>query len=307
MPNSVIDHIGSVYKFLNIDQDAELQDSLERNELFIPFANTSVADFNLMIIGSRPTNGRTLFMNELIIANTLLNERSLASDRKRKRILAYFLTEQPVNYFNKLITGKLSIPGSRLRQMMTNPKSDIVAAEVFQLDFDLHLYPLFVEFNLPRDIKEFTSRIESDIEACHPDFIFIDGLETLGIPEIKKESDYYRGVREIDIWLDACLEINRKHLIPFVITRLLIPFSEIMWDLHNPVLGDFNSGMIDSDCDMVIFMARPSYFGQYDEQNPQGQDKSIQFHILRDRSGTLSGKYQCEIDYEIPRMIFPKE
>ena len=305
MPKSAIDHIGSVYKYLKIDQEECLQESLKQNGLFIPFANAIVSDFNLMIIGSRPTNGRTLFTNELLISNTILNDRTcMQFGRQRKRTLAYFLTEKPANYFNKLITGILGVPRKRLMQMMTNPKQDIVSAEVHQLDFDFHLYPLFLEFNLPKGISEFVSKIESDIKECNPDYIFIDGLEILAQPE-KRESEF-NGTREIEGWLDACLEINKKHAIPFVVTRLLNPRNEALYDIFPTVLGDFNSSMIESACDIVISMARPSYYGMFDEQNNNKQDKTVQFIIHRDRSGTLTDKYQSEIDFEIPKLIFPK-
>ena len=306
MSKSAAEYIGNIASFLQLDKNEELSEPPVKINLSIPFAQTGVSDFNLMIIGSRPSSGRTLFLNELLIANTIFrNQSDTYSIQHPRRSLAYFLTEKRGNYFNKLISGVLGINQAILKWNDHFRSSDELRSKIITLDTDLRLSPLFFEFFLPSGINEFITAIESDITTYQPDFIFIDGLEVLAQPE-KREYDLH-GTRNIDSWLDACLELNRKHTIPFVITRLLNPQNDRSFDLVQPVFSDFNSSSVDSSCDIVLSMIRPALYGIHDDIDKFKIDKTLLFLIHRDRTGTLSGKYQCEIDIEIPRIVFPKK
>ena len=61
MLKTINEHIGKVFNFLNLDKDEVFSESAAKNGLLIPFAQTRVSGFNMMIIGSRPSNGRILF------------------------------------------------------------------------------------------------------------------------------------------------------------------------------------------------------------------------------------------------------
>ena len=305
MPKSAIEHIGKVFSFLNLDKNDDFSESSTKNGLLIPFAQTRVSNFNMMIIGSRPSNGRTLFLNELLIANTIFRfTENRFETPEPQRSLAYFLTENPVNYFNKLIPGILGINQETLRWNKYFRESADFHLKILELDSLLPRRPLFIEFRLPNGVDEFKTAIESDIKFCNPDFIFIDGLETLALPE-KSEFDNH-GTRNIDTWLDACLELNAKHSIPFIVTRLLTPQNDRSFDLFQPVFSDFNSSSIDSACDIVVSMVRPALCGT-DESFKGNNEKTVQFLVHRDRTGTLSGDYKCEIESEIPKMVFPEK
>ena len=306
MPKSTSEHIGKVFSFLNLDKNEDFSESSNKKSLLIPFAQTRVTGFNIMIIGSRPSNGRTLFINELLIANTIFR---LTENRFETlepcRSLAYILTENPVNYFNNLIPGILGINQETLRWNKHFRESVEFRSSIHDLDFVFPRRQLFLEFSLPAGLEEFRAAIESDIKASNPDFIFIDGLEILAQPE-KREYELH-GARNIDAWLDACLELNAKHSIPFVITRLLNPQYDRSFDLFQPVFSDFNSSAIDSACDIVVSMVRPALCGIQDESDRNNQKNTVRFLVHRDRTGTLSGKYQCEIDVEVPRIVFPEK
>jgi hypothetical protein len=306
MPKSTREHIGKVFSFLKLDKNEDFSDSSNKKSLLIPFAQSRISGFNIMIIGSRPSNGRTLFLNELLIANTIFRSTGNSFESPEPcRSLAYFLTENPVNYFNKLIPGILGINQETLRWNSRFRESTEFQSNILDLDATLPRRPLFLEFSLPAGIDKFRTAIESDIKSCNPDFIFIDGLEVLAQPE-KLEYDYH-GTRNIDVWLDACLELNRKRSIPFVITRLLNPQNDRAFDLFQPVFSDFNSSTIDSACDIVVSMLRPALYGIQDESDRNNQEKTVQFLVQRDRTGMISGKYKCEIESEIPRMVFPEK
>jgi hypothetical protein len=247
-----------------------------------------------------------LFLNELLIANTIFRSTENRFENPEPcRSLAYFLTENPVSYFNKLIPGILGINQETLRWNKFFRESAEFRSSIHDLDIVLPLRPLFLEFSLPAGLEEFRAAIESDIKASNPDFIFIDGLEILAQPE-KREYELH-GTRNIDVWLDACLELNRKHSIPFVITRLLNPQNDRSFEIFQTVFSDFNSSTIDSACDIVVSIARPALYGIQDESDRNSQEKTVQFLVHRDRTGTLSGEYRCEVESEIPRMVFPEK
>lgn len=303
MPKTIIEHIGNLSGFLNRENLENFSKSDTTKSLLIPIAKTRVKGFDVMIIGSRPCNGRTLFLNELLIANTVSRSTdSRLESTKPLRSLAYFLTEKLGNYFDKLISGFLNVKQENLRR--NNHFHDTLEFDINELKYILTPCPLYLEFILPSGLQEFTAAIETDIKSCNPDFIFIDGLEYLAKPEHREYDSH--STRNIDPWLDACLELSQRYSIPFIITRLLNPQYDRSFDLFQPVFSDFNSSTIDSACDIVISMVRPTLNGIDDKPDWLKNDKALQFMIHRDRTGTLSGKYQCEIDLGIPKIVFPK-
>jgi hypothetical protein len=306
MPITTQEHIGTVFNFLALDKNEVFSESSTKKRLLIPFAQTRITAFNTMIIGSRPSSGRTLFLNELLIANALIYPSGFIIDSPEpSRLLAYFLTENPANYFNKFIPG---IIGVNLESLSCNRHfrdSSEFKRSIIDLDATLSKRPLFLEFSLPSAIDEFITAIEKDIETCNPDFIFIDGIEALAQPENREYENH--GTRNIDLWLDACLQLSKKHSIPFIITRLLNPQYDRSFDLYQPVFSDFNSSTIDSSCDIVVSMVRPCLNGVNPEYDRLSGDRAVHFFVHRDRTGNLSGKYKCEIEIEIPRMVFPKK
>ncbi len=306
MSKTIKEHIGTLINFLKLDNEENFPESSAKKGLLIPFAQTRITDFNLMIIGSRPSSGRTLFLNELMIANTIFRSSDFSYDAPEpSRSLAYFLTENPANYLNKLIPAILDINQETLLWNSHFRDSAEFKHYISVLDATLSRRPLFLEFNLPPALDEFVTAIESDIETCNPAFIFIDGIEALAQPENREYENH--GTRNIDLWLDACLQLSTKHSIPFVITRLLNPQYDRSFDLYQPVFSDFNSSTIDSSCDIVISMVRPCLNGVSLEYDKLSNDRAVHFFVHRDRTGKLSGKYKCEIESEIPRMIFPSK
>ena len=306
MPKTTQEHIGTLINFLSLGRKEVFSETPTKNGLLIPFAQTNVTYFNIMIIGSRPSSGRTLFLNELLIANTIFRATDNRFDVPEPcRTLTYFLTENPVNYFNKFIPGILDINQETLLWNSHFRESAEFQRDIIDLEATLSRHPLFLDFSLPSAIDEFVKAIESDIEACHPDFIFIDGIEALAQPENREYENH--GTRNIDLWLDACLQLSSKHSISFIITRLLNPQYDRSFDLYQPVFSDFNSSSIDSSCDIVVSMVRPCLNGVNPEFDKLSNDRGIHFFVHRDRTGKLSGKYKCEIESEIPRIVFPKK
>ncbi|MFZ4706185.1 MAG: DnaB-like helicase C-terminal domain-containing protein [Bacteroidales bacterium] len=305
MVKSIEELSGNLYSLFDLDRNND-ESGLQKHEpLFIPFANESVSKFNIMIIGSRPSNGRTLLINEILIANSIIRPQTIfRRENEQTRSLAYFLTEQPKNYLKKLITGILE---TNRKDMLNNILDRMPDEQRFYLNrLTCHLMkcPLFIGSNLPSDLNDFRESIESDIEKCKPGFIFLDGLEHLAPFERNDFED--GGASNIDPFLRICVEISERHSIPFIISRLLTPRNDRAFDMFRPTFADFNSCTIDSDCDIVFSVVRTAYYNYYNEPEPIN-DTTVQFIIHRDRTGTLSGKYQSDIDCEVPRMIFPEK
>jgi len=152
MSKSVTEYIGTMISFLNLDKKEEHSELPVKSNLLIPFAQTSVSDFNMMIIGSRPSSGRTLFINEMLIDNTFFRNKSDTYNvQQPRRSLAYFLTENPGNYFNKLISGVLNINQATLKWNDHFRSSDELRSNIIAIDTELRLRPLFFDF--PKDCE----------------------------------------------------------------------------------------------------------------------------------------------------------
>ncbi len=227
---------------------------------------------DLVILAARPGMGKTSF--------TLSLARNAAVDHK-KPVAFFSLEMSSVQLVNRLISSEAELPGEKLK------KGDLERYEWEQLHSKIRTLSdaqLFIDDTPGLNIFELRAKcrrlkMQHDIQM-----VIIDYLQLMTGSGDKK------GNREQEIsQISRSLKGIAKELdIPVIALSQLSRAVETRGGNKKPQLSDLReSGAIEQDADMVIFLYRPEYYGfdQDDDGNPtQGVAEVI---IAKHRNGAL--------------------
>ncbi|HLN53015.1 MAG TPA: replicative DNA helicase [Lentimicrobium sp.] len=227
---------------------------------------------DLIIIAARPGMGKTAFV--LTIA------RNAAIDFK-KPVAIFSLEMASVQLVTRLLSAEAQIPGDKLR------KGDLDQAEWEQINKKLaylQTAPLYIDDTPSLSVFELRAKARR-LKAQHDiQLIIIDYIQLMsgGI-------ERSQGNREQEISnISRSLKSLAKELNVPVIALSQLNRSVEARPSKKPLLSDLReSGAIEQDADMVIFIYRPEYYKQEvaaDGQNIQGL---AEINIAKHRNGAL--------------------
>ena len=210
----------------------------------------------LVIIAARPAMGKTAF------ALTVM--RNMAIDYKKP--VAFFSLEMPATEIAmRLISSQSEIDASKLK------KGTLEAWEKEQMmaqSQKLNTAPIYIDDSSQLSIFELRAKCRRLKQRFDIQAVFIDYLQLM-----KGESDNRNGNREQEISnISRQLKALSKELaIPVFALAQLSRAVEQRGGTKEPQLSDLReSGAIEQDADMVMFLYRPEYYGftEDDEGNP---------------------------------------
>jgi len=228
---------------------------------------------DLIIVAARPGMGKTAF--------TLSMARNMAVDFN-KPIAVFSLEMSSLQLVNRLISGETGIAGDKLK------RGDLQRHEWIELTTKVERLaeaPIFIDDTPAINIFELRAKcrrlkMQHDIQM-----IIIDYLQLMS-----GSSDSKGGNREQEIsTISRSLKSIAKELnVPVIALSQLSRAVETRGGDKRPQLSDLReSGAIEQDADMVIFLYRPEYYGfdQDEEGNPvKGTAEII---IAKHRNGAL--------------------
>jgi len=233
---------------------------------------------NLIIIAARPSMGKTAFA--LNIAENI----ALADDLP---VAIFSLEMSGEQLASRMISSRSRVPGAKLKSgAMTESEHKRVldAAE------DLSARDIFIEDCPMLTIAELRSRARRLKEAHNISALFIDYLQLLtagksGTDNRQQEvSDISRGLkgiaRELNIPVIALSQLSRK-------VEERIDKRPIMSDLRE-------SGAIEQDADVIIFLYRGEYY------NPLEKPGLAQVLVRKNRHGAI-GEVMLNFDKSTAR------
>ncbi len=200
---------------------------------------------DLIIIAARPSMGKTAFV--------LSMARNMAVDHNRP--VAFFSLEMSsIQLVNRLIIGETQLPSDKIRT------GRLENYEWEQLEYkikDLEKAPIYVDDTPAMSIFEFRAKCRRlkqkfDIQAVVIDYLqLMTGSKDSGSRE-QEVSNISRSLKsiakELDIPIIALSQLNRS--------------VEMRSGNKRPQLSDLReSGAIEQDADLVIFIHRPEYYG----------------------------------------------
>ena len=229
---------------------------------------------DLIIIAGRPAMGKTSFALSLA--------KNIAVDYQQP--IAFFSLEMnSVQLVNRLISYVCQVPGSKLLNGQLTPD------EWERLDTNLHKLegaPVYIDDTPGLSVFELRTKARRLKKEHNISILMIDYLQLMNASgmkfnsrqeEVSTISRSLKGLaKELDIPVIALSQLNRT-----VETRA----GEGI-DGKRPQLSDLReSGAIEQDADMVLFVHRPEYYHIYEDANHNDLRGMAQIIIAKHRKG----------------------
>ena len=241
---------------------------------------------DLIILAARPSMGKTAFV--------LSMARNMAVDHNRP--VAFFSLEMSsIQLVNRLIIGETHLPSDKIRT------GRLENYEWEQLEYkikDLEQAPIYVDDTPAISIFEFRAKCRRlkqkyDIQAVVIDYLqLMTGAKDAGSRE-QEVSNISRSLKsvakELDIPVIALSQLNRS--------------VEMRSGNKRPQLSDLReSGAIEQDADLVIFIHRPEYYGIDVDEEGNSLKGIAEMIVAKHRNGP-TGDIQLKFIREYAKFV----
>ena len=225
---------------------------------------------DLIILAARPSVGKTAFA--LNIA------RNAAVDHNMP--VAVFSLEMPaIQLAKRLMTSESGLPAEKIKG-----GQKLAPREWEQLEFKLKALskaPLYVDDTPSLPITEFRTKVKRLVKSKKVRLVIVDYLQLMQGPQ------ELRGMREQEVAaISRTLKATAKELNVPIIALSQLSRNAVQRSGGNgkPQLSDLReSGAIEQDADMVIFVHRPDYVGLSD--TAEHGKETTQIIIAKHRNG----------------------
>jgi len=228
---------------------------------------------DLVILAARPAMGKTAFVLTLA--------RNAAVDFQRP-IAVFSLEMASVQLVQRLISAEAELPAEKLK------KGQLVDHEMQQLHVKigkLSEAPLFIDDTPALSIFEMRAKCRR-LKAQHDiQMVVVDYLQLM-----TTGGDNSRGNREQEIsTISRSLKSIAKELnIPVIALSQLSRAVETRGGDKRPQLSDLHeSGAIEQDADMVLFIHRPEYYGMTQDSEGNSTHGMAEIIIAKHRNGAV--------------------
>lgn len=226
---------------------------------------------DLVIIAARPAMGKTAFV--------LTMARNMTVDHKVP-VAVFSLEMSAVQLVKRLMTSETGLSSDKIRG-----GKKLEPYEWEQLNVRLNQLsqaPLYIDDTPSLSIYEFRSKARRLVASAGVKLIIIDYLQLMaGPPELK-------GMREQEVSaISRSLKSIAKELnIPIIALSQLSRAVETRGGAKKPQLSDLReSGAIEQDADIVMFIHRPDYYGMAEDPSQVGLTDII---IAKHRNGATA-------------------
>lgn len=243
---------------------------------------------NLIIIAARPAMGKTAF--------TLSMARNIAIDHKRP--IAFFSLEMSsVELVTRLIISETGLEGEKIKRGRLESYEWQALMEKAGV---LEKAPIFIDDTPGISIFELRAKARRLKKQYDISCIFVDYLQLMtGPPET-------RGNREQEVsMISRSLKSIAKELnIPIITLSQLNRSVETRGGNKKPQLSDLReSGAIEQDADMVMFIHRPEYYGIFGDDTPGSDTRGLaEIIIAKHRSGAV-GEVKLRFKKELAKFV----
>lgn len=249
----------------------------------------------LIIVAARPGMGKTAFLLSAL--------RNAAVDHKHP-VAIFSLEMASLQLVNRLISAEATLASEKIK------KGTLADHEWEQLVYktsQLSQAPIYIDDTPAMSIFELRAKCRR-LKAKHDvQLIAIDYLQLMSGDSIKGAGNREQEIASISRSLKS---IAKELNVPVLVGSQLSRAVETRGGDKRPQLSDLReSGSIEQDADMVLFLYRPEYYGMTEDEagNPtQGISEVI---VAKHRNGSLDsvalkfiGKYTKFTDHELASM-----
>ncbi len=245
---------------------------------------------DLVIIAGRPSMGKTALVLSMM--------RNMAIDHNRG-VALFSLEMSSVQLINRLIVSETELPSDKIRNGRLEP------FEWEQLEYKIKRLVdanIFIDDTPAISVFELRAKCRRLMSQQEIDIIIIDYLQLMtGPTEI-------RGNREQEVsMISRSLKAIAKELnVPIIALSQLNRSVEMRSGTKRPQLSDLReSGAIEQDADMVLFIHRPEKYGFIEDEEGNSLLGMAEIILAKHRNGALADiklRFRTELakfeDYE---------
>jgi replicative DNA helicase len=227
---------------------------------------------DLVIIAARPSMGKTAFV--------LSMARNMAVDHNRS-VAIFSLEMASLQLVNRLIVAETELPSNRIRN------GKLADFEWEQLDYKIKKLvdaPIFIDDTPAISIFELRAKARRLKRQYNMEILIIDYLQLMsGTPDTKGNRE-----QEVSTISRALKGIAKELDIPVIALSQLNRSVEIRSGTKRPQLSDLReSGAIEQDADMVIFIHRPEKYGLMEDENGNSLRGLAEIILAKHRNGPI--------------------
>jgi len=245
---------------------------------------------DLVILASRPGMGKTAF------ALTMARN---AAVKFRKAVAVFSLEMSAVQLVTRLIASETSIPAEKLKKgTLDEDEWKLLNSRVSAL-IDA---PIYIDDTPALTIFELRAKSRRLKQQHNIEMVILDYLQLM------QGGAEHRGNREQEISsISRSLKALAKELdVPIIALSQLSREVEKRGGTKKPILSDLReSGSIEQDADMVMFIYRPEYYKIDMDENGESTTGLAEISIAKNRSGSTKdiklrfvARYARFMDYE---------
>ncbi len=239
---------------------------------------------DLVIVGARPAMGKTTFAQNLTYNIASIN----------KKGVLFFSMEMAAN---EIIERMLSdVSGVDNWKIRTGNVSDEEYTKIGDAMAELSELPIFIDDTSSMTIMELRNKARRAIHDHDIGIVIVDYLQLI------QGSDRYAGNRVQEVTeISRGLKILARELSIPVIALAQLSRNVTGRENPRPVLSDLReSGSIEQDADLVMFLHRPDYYKQNDDNYEETHITEL--IIAKHRHGSV-GKIQLYFHPELLRFM----
>ncbi|MBL7929566.1 MAG: replicative DNA helicase [Bacteroidia bacterium] len=228
---------------------------------------------DLVIVAARPAMGKTSFV--LSLARN-------AAVRFKKPVAFFSLEMSSTQLVNRLISSESEIASDKLR------KGNLAQHEWEQLHArisEITNAPIYIDDSPALSVFEFRAKCRRLKAEHNIELVVIDYLQLM-----VSGNDSKNGTREQEIsYISRSLKSIAKELeIPVIALSQLSRAVETRKESKKPILSDLReSGAIEQDADMVLFIYRPEYHGFDQDESGNPTRGLAQIIVAKNRNGSV--------------------
>lgn len=232
---------------------------------------------DLIILAGRPSMGKTtLAIN--IAYNAAVEFKKEFDEKGIKRSVGFFSLEMPANQISaKILSIETGLSTDKFRK---GEIKDQDFEKIVNIASKISNIPLFIDDTPALTISAIKTRIRRLIKQENLSFIIIDYLQLVrGI----KENSKMNRVLEISEITQGLKAIAKEFNIPIIALSQLSRLVE-QRDDKRPQLSDLReSGSIEQDADIVMFIFRESYYEERKKPNISKEEEMIKWQAIMDK------------------------
>lgn len=244
---------------------------------------------DLIILAARPSVGKTAFA-----LNIALNAAKRANNQPGNTVAVFSLEMPGEQLLRRMLSSLSSVPGEKLRNGKLN---DVEFAKVTSMANVMKTYQLYIDDSPSSKIAEIFSKCRKLKTEHGLDLIVIDYLQLISGSSRRNADNRQQEVSDISRSLKA---LARELEVPVIALSQLSRSIESRSD-RTPQLSDLReSGSIEQDADIVMFLSRDDY--QKSETETSNDDSTVILSIKKHRNGALRD-INLSFDKDISRFV----